>query len=125
MDLQLPATRGAIPGARHWARDHAARLGVPAAQIRIVELLTSELVANAVLHGPDAPIVITLTVDAERLKIAVTDTSEAQPILRTTGPEVPGGHGMRLVDRLSSTWGVDTHDGAAKTVWFVLDRSTD
>ncbi len=125
MDLQLHARTGSIPTARHWARDHAQHLGLPEMQVHIIELLTSELVANAVLHGPDGPITVTLTADDHHLRIAVTDTSTEQPTMRTTSPEVPGGHGMRLVDRLSSTWGTDIHHDATKTVWFTLDRTGD
>lgn len=125
MELQLHARPGAIPTARHWARDHAERLELSQSQIRIVELLTSELVANTVLHGPDGPIDVALTADVEQVRIAVTDTSDDRPIMRTTGPEVPGGHGMRLVDRLSTAWGVDIHGDATKTVWFTVARGSD
>jgi hypothetical protein len=31
-----------------------------------------------------------------------------------------GGHGLRMVDALSTRWGVDRVDGAGKSVWFEL-----
>ncbi len=47
--------------------------------------------------------------------IAVSDHSPAPPVRRNTGPAIPGGHGMRIVERLTSTWGTEA-DGEGKTV---------
>ncbi len=51
--------------------------------------------------------------------VAVTDQSPDPPVVRTTDVDVPGGQGMRLVDRLSSAWGVQL-DATGKAVWFRL-----
>jgi anti-sigma regulatory factor (Ser/Thr protein kinase) len=88
-----------------------------------VELLTSELVSNAVIHGGGAAVVVRAVLDGDFFVVAVSDTGDALPVMRSTGPEVPGGQGMRLVDRLAAAWGVDPSDDGGKTVWFRVSRS--
>lgn len=119
MRLQVDPCRGSVRAARHWVRDHAEASGLPLETIKVVELLTSELVANAVRHG-GGQIIVDLQLSAVELAVSVTDEGEGAPIMRTTGPEVPGGHGVRLIERLSTRWGVESHRTGGKTVWFVL-----
>lgn len=120
MHLQIPARRGAVPAARHWVTDVAARAGLDEELVAVVNLLTSELVANAVLHGAGPHVDIRVDVADGVFRLAVSDTGEQMPVVRTTGPEVPGGQGMRLVDMLATSWGVDPDPGSGKTVWFTL-----
>lgn len=85
-------------------------------------LLTSELVSNAVRHGklPSHGIV---TVDVEASGSAVTVTVE-QPTTtsdaRIVEPAVEreGGFGLRLVDRLADSWGVERE--IPGKVWFSI-----
>ena len=125
MELRLPARRGAVVMARRWALRHARELGVAETVLPVVELLTSELVANAVRHGGPADVSVRLTLAAGALTVAVTDGSDDLPVTRTTGPEVPGGHGMRLVARLAAASGVEPHRGGGKTVWFRVAATDD
>ena len=121
MELRLPAQRSAVRAARHWVVSQARAAGVPAPRVPLIELLTSEVVANAVVHGDAHDL---LTVSAERLdggfRVGVTDGAPGLPVLRETGPEVPGGHGVRLVDTLAAAWGVEPRSEGGKTVWFRL-----
>jgi len=118
MELRLEAQRPAVAVARHWVAQCARDEQLPPQLVPVVELLTSELVSNAVLHGPRQGCV---TVQAIRqnsqFTVAVTDESPDPPVVRTTDVDVPGGQGMRLVDRLSSAWGVQL-DATGKAVWF-------
>src|SRR5450756_784852 len=118
MELRLEAQRPAVAVARHWVAQCARDEQLPPQLVPVVELLTSELVSNAVLHGPRQGCV---TVQAIRqnsqFTVAVTDQSPDPPVVRTTDVDVPGGQGMRLVDRLSSAWGVQL-DATGKAVWF-------
>ena len=118
--LLVSAERGALPAARSWVREqaHEHRLSDPATEV--VELLTSELVANAVVHAAGTRVVLRTEDDAGYFVVRVTDGSDAMPVMRSTGPEVPGGQGMRLVDRLAESWGVEPSPGGGKTVWFRL-----
>ena len=120
MRLRTDARRGSIRLARHWVRGHTEDHGAPPDVVAVVELLTSEIVANAVLHGA-GEVVVDLTLDAGGITVSVSDEGDGMPVTRTTGPEVPGGQGVRLVDRLASRWGVDPVPSGGKVVWFRVD----
>jgi anti-sigma regulatory factor (Ser/Thr protein kinase) len=112
-NLQAPATaRAFLRGAA--CSTHQAQ-GLDEA-----ELLVSELVTNAVLHGAPP---ITVRVECEGsdgLRVSVTDGNHEPPKPRETGPEDTSGHGLRLVDIISNRWGVRPHYGDGKEVWFQL-----
>jgi anti-sigma regulatory factor (Ser/Thr protein kinase) len=91
-------------------------------------LLTSELVTNAVIHpDPDAggPIDLRITIYADRVRVEVTDPGAGfDPANLPPRPREDGGHGLVVVDGLSSRWGslrTQTDDGAGFRVWFELD----
>lgn len=84
------------------------------------ELLTSELVTNAVLHASSAPRVDVL-LDVETLRVSVYDDDPTLPRPRKPDVGRPGGRGMRLVDTVATTWGADpAREG--KVIWFELER---
>ena len=123
--MRVRAERGSLPVARRWVTRHARDHGLGATAVQVVELLTSELVANAVVHGAGAHgagglVDVRVGVEDGLFRVAVTDPGDDVPVLRTTGPEVAGGHGLRLVDRLAERWGVDVHPDGGKTVWFAV-----
>lgn len=71
-----------------------------------VELLVSELVTNAVLHGGS---LVTMDVDCESpdgIAVTVTDSSPTWPVARDAGPMEESGRGMALVAMISDDWGV-------------------
>lgn len=86
----------------------------------VLELLTSELVTNAVRHGASDPHESILLV-AERtdgaVRVEVCDEGigfEADP---DQGDLLePGGHGLMLVETLAERWGVSR--GSPNCVWF-------
>lgn len=85
--------------------------------VEVAELLTSELVSNAVLHARTPfDVCIDVEDDDEGIVIAVIDHSPDMPVLRAPDLETPGGRGIFLVDRLSARWGVDPVDHG-KRVW--------
>ena len=82
---------------------------------------------NSVRHagvGPDQLLTVDLTLFTERLRIAVTDPGcGLEPRLLTESPDGLGGHGLRLVEQLSASWGVGRDAVGATQVWcdLVLD----
>jgi hypothetical protein len=82
-------------------------------------LVTDELVSNAHQHGT-APRVCRLALINQGLclRIEVGDASSRQPKIRI--PDLSGGRGLFLVDRLASSWGVTGHQDQGKTVWAEL-----
>lgn len=96
--------------------------GVPSDAWDIIELLTGELLANAVLHGPHAGnIQVRMWRTGRLVSVAVSDQSGLRPVLKNPVLTAPNGRGMLLIDTLSSDWGVDDRGAAGKTVWFSLD----
>lgn len=84
-------------------------------------LIVSELVTNSVIHaGVDslAVLVLELTTLDDRLRIAVIDHgSHLKPRIRRADAGSPGGFGLRLVDEMSSAWGVVHDTGGTTRVW--------
>jgi anti-sigma regulatory factor (Ser/Thr protein kinase) len=86
--------------------------------VRLTELLTSELVTNAVRHAA-TEIMLSVEVDARIVRVEVTDTGADMPVVAAT-PDV-GGYGLRIVDQLAARWGVDSNPNDGKTVWFEVE----
>jgi hypothetical protein len=85
----------------------------------VVELLTSELVNNAVRHVGSSINLRALRQGA-RIRVEVDDASRSTPVVRNPRPVETGGRGLLIVDALATEWGADVH-AHGKTVWFELD----
>lgn len=80
--------------------------------------LVSELATNAVLHAR-TPFTVEISIDGSAVRIGVLDHSSALPRLRDYGTDATTGRGIRLVESMSSRWGVRPGvDG--KLIWFEL-----
>lgn len=112
---QLPRTPSALRRARHVTRHKLAGWGA-ADQSDVVELLVSELVANAMEHARGT-IRLTLSMEDGLLRGEVEDDAPEMPQLRLAGLEDEGGRGLQLVDMLSCCWGGD-RTAHGKVVWF-------
>jgi hypothetical protein len=88
------------------------------------QLLTSELVSNAVEHAGGKGRVV--DVGPALVRISVTDGDARLPVMREGAPGDVGGRGLRIVHRLATRWGVDERrDATGKTVWFELSVPSD
>ncbi|MEA2178700.1 MAG: serine/threonine-protein kinase RsbW [Solirubrobacteraceae bacterium] len=86
-------------------------------------LLVSELVSNSVKYGAGIVGLRVRTRGTRQVIVEVLDEGDGfEKRFRRTSRFEAGGFGLRLVDRIASSWGV--HDGAAH-VWFEIDRSAD
>lgn len=84
----------------------------------VSQLLTTELVANAVQHARSAP-TVRVSVLENRLRVEVDDASTIVPVVQPQDPARLSGFGLLLVASLSEQWGADLRPGG-KTVWFEL-----
>ncbi|MGW2744998.1 ATP-binding protein [Streptomyces sp. NPDC001450] len=108
----------AVPEARRELRELLRHWGRPG-RSEIAELLTSELVTNALVHTEDDA-VLTAVVSPRGLRVEVRDFVARRPHLRT--PDTRNdthGRGLVLVQSLADAWGVRPH-GVGKSVWFEL-----
>lgn len=109
---------GAVPTGRHFttaalADSYAADV-VEAAEIVVTELLT-----NALLHGaPPVHLVVRTDDEGTRARIEVHDGSRSLPVRPRPSSDAMTGRGLALVDALSEGWGVTPAANAVgKAVW--------
>lgn len=86
--------------------------------IPAAELVVSELVANAVLHGGSG-VEIRISRLHDRVRLEVLDTGPGLPVPRDAHPSDTGGRGLSLVAAVAAHWGV-LRDATGKTVWCEL-----
>jgi anti-sigma regulatory factor (Ser/Thr protein kinase) len=82
--------------------------------------VVSELVSNVLLHAHGSP-VVRLSYASAGVRVEVVDDSPLPPSILRSGP---GGFGLRLVERLATTWGV-SRQGRGKVVWCELPAVPD
>lgn len=80
------------------------------------ELLTSEVVTNALRHG-QSPITVIMRYDGHSIRVEVGDGSRALPRRRQPSRLDTGGRGLQIVDLVAAAWGVTATVGG-KRVWF-------
>ena len=120
--MTLPSDPSSVPQARHfvlqtldaWGHDEA---GWAAAQI------VSELASNCSLHAR-TEFEIRLVQRDEGLRLEVRDSSPGRVRPRRYSSSSTTGRGLRLVDDLAHSWGVDVQAGG-KTVWVALRTAAD
>ncbi|MFK0173336.1 ATP-binding protein [Streptomyces sp. NPDC090306] len=118
LERRLPrADLCAVAGARRALRDFL-RHRVASPVLETAELLTSELVTNALVHTEhDAVLAVTLT--ARKLRVEVRDFAAHRPSLRGPADDGTHGRGLILVQALADAWGVSAH-AVGKSVWYEL-----
>jgi anti-sigma regulatory factor (Ser/Thr protein kinase) len=118
---QFPLTREVTAARR--ARRHVSHFcsHMPVELRATAQLLTSELVSNAFIHG-HGEIQLAMNDQGDFLRVDVTDGSPVEPHLVRPSLEAPRGRGLMLVESFASSWGVTpTLDWLGKSVWFTLD----
>jgi anti-sigma regulatory factor (Ser/Thr protein kinase) len=124
--LQTYLELAAMPSAAGCARGHVgavAREWGLADLAEVAELLTSELVTNAIRASARAsdPVRLWVASDQESLVICVWDTSQGMPARRDAGPDQENGRGLLLVETLGNGWG-SYRESAGKVVWARVSR---
>lgn len=126
--LEMTAWPGAVPCARHHARQLLWDLGLKEL-IEPVELVVSELVTNAVRvsggldtlvsSGSDRRVIrVWVSVEQGGVLVLVWDASSARPVRQEPGPVADSGRGLVLVGMLTAAWGSFEIAGEpGKVVW--------
>lgn len=126
--IQLLATAAAPRLARRQVA--AVCDGMAEGLVVVAELLTSELVTNAVVHpaadtrGADQPaITVHIRRTEDRLRVEVSD-HDPSPVPTPASPSalLDHGWGLHLVTELATAWGSHSLSvGVGKTVWFEIE----
>jgi len=107
-----------------WARRELEQLlpRLRPACLDTLRLLASEVVTNAIRHGPggsEATVIMRVQVVGERAHVEVEDTGGGFSPPGPPKADGSGGWGLYLVDKLADRWGVE--DGPPTRVWFEVD----
>jgi anti-sigma regulatory factor (Ser/Thr protein kinase) len=103
--------------ARRFVRDVLEDSELDNNVVETVELLTSEVITNALVHARSAP-ELAVRVRREAVRVEVVDVSPVIPIRRAVDATAVSGRGIAIVDSLASEWGVSDLSDHGKTVWF-------
>ena len=103
--------------ARRFVRDVLEDNAVADEVVETVELLTSEVITNALVHADSAP-ELAVRVRREVVRVEVVDVSPVVPIRRSIETDALSGRGIAIVESLASQWGVTDLSAQGKTVWF-------
>ena len=122
LDVKLPPKAETISEARHALDRLVGHL--PPAKLEDVRLVVSELVTNSVLHAglsPDDRISLSVVVSAGSVRGRVCDPGPGfeKPPEPRPRPDLSGGWGLPIVERISDRWGVKRNNHVC--VWFEID----
>jgi anti-sigma regulatory factor (Ser/Thr protein kinase) len=113
----FPPAEASVPAARRWAHRVLAAWGMGSSD---AVLALNEMVTNAVVHG-SGEIQAALTCLGSSVRLQVHDQGGAKQIVRRqTAASSPGGRGLDIIGRVSTTWGWDQGDVEGTTIWAVV-----
>jgi serine/threonine-protein kinase RsbW len=128
----LPAHGSEVPQARHRLMTLLGRWTVDPELRDDAALILSELFTNALLHTGSSQITCRVLAAPRTLYLSVTDQGQGptgpqirHPERALGRPDAENGRGLLLVSALARTWGVATNPGQGRTVWAVLNPSTE
>jgi anti-sigma regulatory factor (Ser/Thr protein kinase) len=123
--LTVPSIPGSVPVARLHVQAALGSRGL-GEDADDAEIITSELVTNAVQHLGDngtqtIEVTITYAESPAAVTIAVSDSSPRGPIRRDTTAGSEQGRGLQIIEALSVHWGW-RQEGGGKVIFAVLTR---
>ena len=119
--LELGGEREDVREGRRFLTDILGKLGWED-RVDDASLLLSELLANVALHARTSCAVV-VNSTSDHLRVDVEDRSPVLPRVQHFSIDTTTGRGLRLVEKLADTWGVDPINGG-KTVWFCMRHET-
>jgi anti-sigma regulatory factor (Ser/Thr protein kinase) len=114
----FPESLKSIAAARRYVAERLSDL--EESEIEALTLMVSELATNSVRHAHSG---FRLQIETEGLmvRIEITDLGSGSPQMSSPKVTDPSGRGLRIVDLLADSWGVEaTASGAGKSVWFKM-----
>jgi anti-sigma regulatory factor (Ser/Thr protein kinase) len=91
----------------------------------VADVLTSEVVTNAVRYAGSRPLVLRLAWELGRLRVEVEDDGSGTIAVKPIDPSRGDGYGLVMLERFADRWGWERSD-RGRSVWFELaidDRS--
>jgi anti-sigma regulatory factor (Ser/Thr protein kinase) len=113
----------ALAGVRAHLREVALRWRV--GDVRTLELVATELLTNAIVHGRGRPILRVEHQGGERVRVEVGDAAPDRPQPVDPYDDHTRGLGLHIVAAVSAGWGVTDPAPGSKVVWADLDLAGD
>jgi anti-sigma regulatory factor (Ser/Thr protein kinase) len=82
-----------------------------------LEVVLSELITNAIVHGRRPSAATCRLLDGGFIEVAVDDDGPGTPAVQAGDDRSTGGRGLAIVQALAVDWGVEPHDADGKRVW--------
>jgi anti-sigma regulatory factor (Ser/Thr protein kinase) len=114
---QFSPTPESVSDARRFVAEALGPL--PAEIVERVQLITSELATNCVVHAR-TPFAVSVIREREEIRVEVRDSSDELPVPRRPRADEPTGRGLLIVAALSDDWGVVPMVEGGTTVWFTM-----
>ena len=113
----LPGHPSSVPQARRWTVTTLTSWGLDVTAWTAAQVV-SELATNCTLHAR-SDFVLRLRVEGECVRVEASDALPGGLLARQYSSTATTGRGLRIVESLSSSWGV-TSSADGKTVWALL-----
>jgi GAF domain-containing protein len=122
-ELAVGDGAGAVPTGRRFTSAHLTG-AFPLEVVEAAELVVTELLTNALLHGcPPVRVGVGISDDGTTARLEVHDGSRALPVRPRASVDAMTGRGLALVDALSEEWGV-LPAGDGKVVWAAVTEQS-
>jgi len=114
--MEIAARPSEVAQVRRAIRAATVRNGLDEAHADVIQLVASELVMNAVVHGRP-PVIVRLSIESDATILEVYDGGAGMPELGDGPDPALARRGLRVVDGLCADWGSIAAPGGGKTVW--------
>jgi anti-sigma regulatory factor (Ser/Thr protein kinase) len=124
LSVRLPSRPEAVSAARKALASLNGDLHlVSSERLQDVQLLTSELVTNAIRHSDSDDVSMVVRSSPTNLRVEVANAGAGFDALALAEPshETAGGWGLRIVELIAHRWGVEPSAEGVE-VWFEVDR---
>jgi anti-sigma regulatory factor (Ser/Thr protein kinase) len=117
--ILLPGDVTTPAAARRFVRTALESVEADPVVIETAELLTDELVTNAIVHARSKSYLF-IRAAKDIVRVEVTDPDDNLPSMAAPDTDALSGRGLAIVNGLASAWGVTRAGDGGKTVWFEL-----
>ena len=114
IEWRLPRHARSVSRARTLLREQATSWKLPDELTETAALLLSELMTNAYRHAKVSPgreIWARCVLEADHLRVSVTDANNTLPVPRQATVDDESGRGLSLVAALADDWGTEPREG--------------
>jgi anti-sigma regulatory factor (Ser/Thr protein kinase) len=114
LEIDVPVELAGLGSVREQVVAAAADWGFP--DLRELEIVASELITNAVVHGGTDAVLTCRPSGPDGIELTVCDHGAGDPRMGEISLIATSGRGLQIVDALTDAWGVDRTSGTM-TVW--------